>query len=1026
MRIVFLLMSLFLSQISKGDWRETILLPPAQGAEDPWVLFLDLMEERNAAHMRFELMRFMQSHAQQYPRATLFVVLSKEVFPTQAAVQSFIPKKTIPKEWQLISLVTEEVELGRKMGTIIQNLDRTCPHVVAGEKPQEATCTDCDLFRLGLYLRHGGGLVLDGLRQQMEFHFGDRLILTDHARKLKKQLRPLGGAESKDPLPVQEEVIEGSKKRRAADEDEDEDAKVSRKLFKELTLDPLKPRRPLSSNEPHYLAVFPCSEENRPEKIAEAIIALMGVRGENRHLSYKEKRKLLGEIAAASAYGENDLYVGGVPLLTKPNSNRAFLQAIAMLPVEVRAWFVAELKSVAAMLTFFPAKEMVSLLLPWTREWSEEDLPRMLRAEDPEGNINLIRNVAGFGATLTAFVQEVSVEPLRPEEKVTCTVLDTFDLDKEGKQNYKISIKRIESVRPVSIFVISGPLYPQEQLAGHQHPFGAEDRLNGPILNLPPLFRSHISVDRDLKTKAGVALASIVVGLSLEGDGFSRAWENKNGLTLSHQGRENHRHPASVVLPLLPVGGWNITQFLTYLSQLAWIHDLSQEWSPKLIELQALLAHPAENHIVPQVADFFTPDVAGERKAFLLQAGFTPAEVDILFGHFAEYQNMKVAPAPLAPLPPDNPEVERRAKFSSQIMSSGNPRKAIELLKEALAIIEKDPESVSKNTKGFVLGNLGVSYQTIGEIHLALKYHRMHEALIPENEDPAAHARTCANLGICYQNMGELEKALAYHEKHLRIVQEAGLDRASEGRAHCNRGISLSRLHRYAEAIECHTKHLEIARETYDLAAEGRAYANLGVAYKEQGELSKALHHHLLHAFIATVNQDHQGRASAYGNLATVFDAFEMPKFAAALHRKCVEIYHPESRSGNVLQFRKGLHSLTLSEIAAEEFPNAEGTIEKLFAFARQRNERVPEALARKLTVQLLIAKAEKLHRTGLPSHELWVQALVEVQEIYNEYEAEWLEKMLGLEENQKIRALQEKILAAHADINNMLGNLRL
>ena len=112
----------------------------------------------------------------------------------------------------------------------------------------------------------------------------------------------------------------------------------------------------------------------------------------------------------------------------------------------------------------------------------------------------------------------------------------------------------------------------------------------------------------------------------------------------------------------------------------------------------------------------------------------------IINQHLSEQQVFKRPPAP-----PEKSEAERHcerlALQSQSAMKSGNCKQAIAVLEEAYRLIKAHP-TVSLETRGFVVGNLGVAFQSIGEHGKALKYHLEHLDMFPVNVDPAAHARS--------------------------------------------------------------------------------------------------------------------------------------------------------------------------------------------------------------------------------------------------------------------------------------------
>ena len=96
-------------------------------------------------------------------------------------------------------------------------------------------------------------------------------------------------------------------------------------------------------------------------------------------------------------------------------------------------------------------------------------------------------------------------------------------------------------------------------------------------------------------------------------------------------------------------------------------------------------------------------------------------------------------------------------------------------------------------------------------------------------------ANRYGNLGNTYQGLGEFKTAIKYHQRHLEIAKEVG-DKVGEGRSYCNLGNAYYSLGEFKTAIKYHQRDLEIAKDVGDKAGEGRSYCNLGCAYHNLGD----------------------------------------------------------------------------------------------------------------------------------------------------------------------------------------------
>ena len=181
--------------------------------------------------------------------------------------------------------------------------------------------------------------------------------------------------------------------------------------------------------------------------------------------------------------------------------------------------------------------------------------------------------------------------------------------------------------------------------------------------------------------------------------------------------------------------------------------------------------------------------------------------------------------------------------------------------------------------EGRAYGNLGNTYQSLGDYQKAIEYHEKRLKVAKEIGDRAGEGRAYGNIGNAYQSLSDYQKAIEYHEKVLKIAKEVA-DRGREGGAHGILGNVYQPQIDYHKAIEYHRKRLIIAKEIGDRAGEGRAYGNLGNAYQSLCDYQTAIEYHEKHLKIAKEIGDQAGEARAYHNIGN--GLFSLEQFVNA------------------------------------------------------------------------------------------------------------------------------------------------
>jgi CHAT domain-containing protein len=197
----------------------------------------------------------------------------------------------------------------------------------------------------------------------------------------------------------------------------------------------------------------------------------------------------------------------------------------------------------------------------------------------------------------------------------------------------------------------------------------------------------------------------------------------------------------------------------------------------------------------------------------------------------------------------------------------GNYAKAIEYEQQSLEIAR---EIKDRQSEGAALGNLGNAYQDLGNNAKAIEYQQQWLVIAREIKDRQSEGKALGNLGNAYFNLSNYAKAIEYQQQWLVIAREIK-DRQSEGAALGNLGLAYLYLGNYAKAIEYQQQDLANAREIKDRQSEGAALGNLGVTYSNLGNNAKAIEYEQQWLEIAREIKDRQSEGKALGNLGIAY-----------------------------------------------------------------------------------------------------------------------------------------------------------
>ena len=296
--------------------------------------------------------------------------------------------------------------------------------------------------------------------------------------------------------------------------------------------------------------------------------------------------------------------------------------------------------------------------------------------------------------------------------------------------------------------------------------------------------------------------------------------------------------------------------------------------------------------------------------------------------------------------------------------------------------IEWQPTPEQQQTYGAVCGNLGNSYQSLGQYQRAINFHQQSLELAREISDQRGEANSLGNLGNAYDALGQYQQASDFHQQSLVIKREIGdcegeaISLSNLGNAHRalgqyqrainfhqqsleiarkigNRGVEVIplgnlgnaylALGQYQRAINFHRESLEITREIGDRGGEARLLGNLGLAYHSLGQYQQAIDFHQQSLEIACKIGDRGGEAKLLGNLGLAYDALGQYQRAIDFHQQSLEIAYEIGDRGVEAN---ALGNLGIAYDALGQYPKAIDFHQQSLAIKREIGDRSGEALS--------------------------------------------------------------------------------
>jgi tetratricopeptide (TPR) repeat protein len=217
----------------------------------------------------------------------------------------------------------------------------------------------------------------------------------------------------------------------------------------------------------------------------------------------------------------------------------------------------------------------------------------------------------------------------------------------------------------------------------------------------------------------------------------------------------------------------------------------------------------------------------------------------------------------------------------------GDLVKAEEMLNKALEIDKKisDQEGMARD-----YGNLGVIYGIRGDLDKAEKMFNKILEIHKKLDNQEGMARDYGNLGLIYKTRGDLNKAEEMYKKSLEISEAKGMMESTSNQ-YGNLGVIYIMRGDLDKAEEMHKKALEIDERMNNQVGMADDYGNLGVVYITRGELDKAEEMHKKTLEINEKIGRLEGMGGVYSNLGLIYKERGDLDKAEEMHRRALEVH---------------------------------------------------------------------------------------------------------------------------------------
>jgi CHAT domain-containing protein/predicted negative regulator of RcsB-dependent stress response len=327
---------------------------------------------------------------------------------------------------------------------------------------------------------------------------------------------------------------------------------------------------------------------------------------------------------------------------------------------------------------------------------------------------------------------------------------------------------------------------------------------------------------------------------------------------------------------------------------------------------------------------------------------------------------------------------------------SGEKQKALDILKEALAGLDRD----DRRKRMLGVYTLAKIYDDLGEKQTAIENLREALSISQSTNNRRYEGAIELAFGKIYLNLGNEEMAGVHYSRALEISKKI-VDRQIEayallgtGRAQDEKGIPQQALESYAQALPAF-------QAIDDRLGEAYTYNNIGAIYGSQGKNSNALENYeKAHSLLRQIAHL-PGQALALSNIGRVYNDLHEPEKALDNLKKALDLYRALSdREGEAAV----LFSLALNDEVQGKLPEATQKVETAIS--------IVESLRTKIANQELrssyFATVQAYYRFG-------IALLMRLHQ--QSPNAGYDRKAFDVNESARARALLETLAESRADI---------
>ncbi|AKB44301.1 tetratricopeptide repeat protein [Methanosarcina vacuolata] len=216
----------------------------------------------------------------------------------------------------------------------------------------------------------------------------------------------------------------------------------------------------------------------------------------------------------------------------------------------------------------------------------------------------------------------------------------------------------------------------------------------------------------------------------------------------------------------------------------------------------------------------------------------------------------------------------------------GETKKAIEYYELAL---ELSRNIGNRNSEGSLLCNLGISYRDLSKFEKSIEYFEQALQIAKDLKNKEGEGNLLGNLGSAYRCIGKLRQSIEFYEQALRIARDIGNRRIEEHQLE-NIGNVYYSLKEFKKAEKYNEQAILIAKELGDVPAEGLILGNMGSIHRSLGKVEKAIEYHKKSLYIARKIEDRRLEENQLINLGNAYSDFGDVKKAVEYYEQALVV----------------------------------------------------------------------------------------------------------------------------------------